>query len=242
MNIFLKIILVSVVTHLIYAVSIVAWRINVGSAQADKTKPFERILPEAHVRILVSGDSTGVGTGSETPEGSTAGQLGQLFPKAEIINRSTNGRRVSGMIPVLESLQGQHYNLIILQIGGNDILRFTPMVAIERDLASTLQMAKTLSPHVIMLHSGNMGAAPFFPQPWNIIWTARTRPVRDIYIRLAAEHGVQYVDLFQERSEDYLLKNPSQNYYRDGLHPSASGYAYWIDRITEAMRTAKISI
>jgi len=48
------------------------------------TTSFRRLLPEAKMNILVLGDSTAYGTGTETSEESTAGRLGVLFPEANI--------------------------------------------------------------------------------------------------------------------------------------------------------------
>lgn len=43
------------------------------------------------MRILVAGDSTGVGTGADSPDDSIAGRIGSDYPEADIVNISENG-------------------------------------------------------------------------------------------------------------------------------------------------------
>ena len=228
--------------HLVYAVAIVAWRIHVGSAIADAAQPFERVVPDAAQRILLVGDSTGVGTGALDPTLSTAGQFGEAYPNAEIINRSRNGRKIHETLAVLDEFSGQHFSLVMIQIGGNDIIRFTPLPEVERDLVAMLEKARALSPNVVILHSGNVGAAPFFPRPWDLLWTARAREVRALYLRTVPEHGAHYVGLFQERRDDTWLKEPARYYAVDGLHPSALGYADWFSKIQATILANNIVI
>ncbi len=94
--------------------------IAIGVGLADNAVPFERILPDAEMQILVIGDSTAVGTGAQTPEASLAGLVGQTFPDASVRNLGVNGARTADLIPRLEKIQDQHFDLLMLHIGGND--------------------------------------------------------------------------------------------------------------------------
>ena len=48
-----------------------------------------------------------------------------------------------------------------------------------------------------------------------------------MFIEVAAESGVMYVDLFEEPEADVFLAEPKKYLAIDGLHPSKEGYAYW---------------
>ena len=52
-------------------------------------------VPKSALRVLVLGDSTGVGIGANRPEESIAGLLAQDFPAADIVNVSRSGARVA---------------------------------------------------------------------------------------------------------------------------------------------------
>lgn len=205
----------------------------------DQT-PFNRPLNGSKLKFLFLGDSTAVGTGSGENSRSTAGYLGRDFPDAEIVNISHNGQKIHELLASFDGLNLGTFDLAVLQIGGNDILKFTPVKNIERDMRSLIEKAKTISRHVVILHSGNVGAAPIFRWPFDIIMTERSRRVRDIYLRLARAQGVYYVDLFQERGSDLFLKDIPKYYAPDYLHPSADGYRWWYERIRQTLDEAGI--
>jgi|CXWL01.1.fsa_nt_gi lysophospholipase L1-like esterase len=197
--------------------------------------PYARSLPGAELKILFLGDSTAVGTGAANNRLSTAGYFASDFPLAEIINISRNGKRIHELLEEFDTQTFGKYDLVVIQIGGNDILKFTPFQNIEIDLAAVIDRAKTVGRHVVVLHSGNVGTAPIFHWPFDRIMTERTRKVREIYIGQAKAHGAVYVDLFSERNEDFFLKDIKRYYSPDYLHPSGDGYRWWYQRIRQTL-------
>src|SRR5205085_12037458 len=111
--------------------------------------PFERVIPGASYQILFLGDSTAVGTGAVDRHRSTAGYFANDFPQASITNISQNGLRLAGLIKVSASAWDHQrlspsvkYSLIVLQIGANDIIHFTKLSRVKRDLAILLDTAR----------------------------------------------------------------------------------------------------
>ena len=196
--------------------------------------PFTRIEPSASLRFLFMGDSTALGTGAVDKTQSVAGWFGQDFPEAHIENFSWNGRLGKELLTDFPSPAG-HFKLVVVQIGGNDILRFTPLNEIEKNLPEIIRRAKMLGEHVAILHSGNVGLAPAFIWSFNVLYTERARKVREIYIRAARENGAMYVDLFTERGNDPFLKDVGGYYSPDFLHPSGQGYLLWYQRIRQTL-------
>ena len=94
-----------------------------------RVEPFERRLSAAP-NILVLGDSTGYGTGATKAVDSIAGRIGAAFPKYSIINESKNGRNMEGLQEKVTQVSGT-YELILLQIGGNDILQKRDLGVVE---------------------------------------------------------------------------------------------------------------
>lgn len=202
--------------------------------------PFNRSLPGSGLKVLFLGDSTAVGTGADDQSRSTAGYLGQDFPDAEITNISHNGQKIHDLLTAFDSYNFGSFDLVVMQIGANDILQFTAFRDIELDMQKLIEKAKTISRYVVILHSGNVGAAPIFRWPFDIIMTERSRRVREIYLRLARANRVYYVDLFQERDNDLFLKDVPKYYAPDFLHPSGDGYRFWYERIRQTLDEARV--
>lgn len=198
-------------------------------------QPFTRHAPGAALRFLFIGDSTAVGTGAKNNSESVAGYFGRDFPQAAIDNNSYNGRKLTQLVREFPTDVKVPYDLVIVQIGGNDIMQLTPIESIGRDITTVITQAKTIGRHVVILHSGNVGLAPIFIWPFDALMTARARAVRRLYMNKARENGVLYVDLFTERNNDLFLKDIAEYYCADHLHPSAQGYRWWYERIRATM-------
>ncbi len=198
-------------------------------------KPFIRHDPNASLHFLFIGDSTCVGTGAADPSQSVAGRFGQDFPQASIDNIGVNGRKLDGLIAAFNPSPTEHYNLVVVQIGGNDIMQLTSFAKIDREISIIIKRAKSVGRHVVILHSGNVGLGPIFIWPVSWVMTERARAMRALYMKKAKEEGVIYIDLFLERKDDLFLKDVDKYYSKDHLHPSGWGYKWWYDRIRATM-------
>ncbi len=198
----------------------------------ERSRAFERNVDGGSPRILVAGDSTAVGTGT-TPEGSTAGHFGADFPNADIRNVSVNGWKIEDLLPAFPT-KGS-FDLVVLQIGANDIIRGTPQKEFETSLAALFEKAKAVSPNVVALHSGNIGLSPMLHWPVTTIMRSRTLRYREAYRRIAAEKGVAYVDLYAEKEDNVLGKDIAKYYASDLLHLTSDGYGVWYDAIRKTM-------
>ena len=161
------------------------------------TTAFEQHVANPEYRILVAGDSTAFGIGAKKPEESTAGRLGALYPHAEISNISKSGDRVVDTLIKLREVStvSEKYNLLLMQVGANDITRRTPLDKLQKDLGDLLDVANETSQQVIILHSADVGTAPIFPEPIDWYLGRQSRMVRDLFLQVTAEKRVTYVDL-----------------------------------------------
>jgi len=193
-----------------------------------------------HPRILVLGDSTAVGTGTKDNKGSTAGRFGQDFPDAEIINLSINGLKAAELDSDFPSFPEGSFDLVLLQIGANDILQRTPLPKFSASLRSIFSKANAAGDKVVALHSGNVGLAPFFRWPLSSYFRAKSLEMRETYLAIAAEHDVTYVDLFREAKDDVFLTDIPTYYAADRLHLTEAGYDDWYRQIRSAMANTGI--
>ena len=210
-------------------------RITIGVGLAQSAIPFER--EGTGLKILVIGDSTVVGTGASSAEQSIAGLVGKTFPEATIVNQGVNGAKVNDLIDRLEELD-DHFDLVMVHIGGNDILRFTDYGQLGLGIDKVLDLAKEKGDKVTLTTTGNMGTARLLPFGTRWIFEKRTRKVREIFKPMAEKKGVFYVDLFREKPVDPFAQDPGKYYAADSFHPSDEGYADWYTIIEPRVQTA----
>ncbi len=202
--------------------------------------PYMQENPLAMRKILFLGDSTAVGTGAQCHHESVAGYFGKDYPQANIINISRNGLKLNELLQLWVPAPGDRYDLVVIQVGGNDILRFTPYEEIAADLPQLLARAKSVADQVVILHSGNVGIAPVFIWPFDRIMTARTLKIRAIYQAHAKASGVIYIDLFRYLANDPMVGDIGYFYSPDGLHPSGKGYQKWYEQIQHGLKAEGI--
>ncbi len=201
-----------------------------------KAIPFSRTVVNAQTNILVLGDSTMVGTGSEDPKNTTAGRLGSMYPNATITNISENGLKIAGLLEKIKTIDTtQKFDIILIQIGANDIIRFTSIKNIEEGIQKVLAWTIANSNKVIFLHSGNVGDSKFFPWYINALLSKRSYEVRDIYIKQAQATGAHYINLIDSSLTKVVLENPNEYYANDFLHLNDKGYGLWFDEIQKEL-------
>jgi len=187
--------------------------------------------PAATHRLLVIGDSTAVGTGAGTPSLSVAGRLAGAFPGLRIDNRAADGARTADVLQQLRREPPARFDAILIQTGGNDILRLTKLSRLRDVTGELFKLARAQAKHVIMMSTGDVGQAPAFPWPLDVWYSRRTREVRALFMELAAANNIDYVDLFDPGADNPFRREPQTYYADDGLHPSAAGYGAWFARL-----------
>jgi len=203
-------------------------------------RPFERIKDQGSLKILFLGDSTAVGVGSPSPQTSTAGWFSRDFPDASIENISQNGLKLCGLREKLKFIQGDHYDLIVVQIGANDIMRLTPLSKIDGDVRFILESLRKKSRQIVLLHSGDVGTAPIFIWPFSWILSQRSYALREIYQKAVKDNGALYVDLIRFNADQVFISDPKKYYAPDSLHLSASGYYVWYQAIRITLTQAGV--
>lgn len=187
------------------------------------------------MRILVMGDSTAVGAGG-TPEESIAGRLGADFPQAIIVNDSKNGQKLEGFLAALRAHREEKYDLIVFQIGANDIVGLTSEASIRKNLLTALTYANDMASHTIILSAGNIGLAPVFKWPLSVFYSSRSYAVRSLYQEEIKKYPqMRYIDLYHDRAHEPFNTDVDRFYAADHFHPSGAGYGIWYAQIREAL-------
>ena len=197
---------------------------RVGEDLAARSVAFERQGKEHAPSVLVVGDSTAVGTGAGRPEESIAGRISAAYPDVTIVNRARNGARTLDAITQLADEAGTRYDVVLVHVGGNDVLRRTPLRALAPQVHALMHRARRLSHHVVVTTVPNIGLLPLFFPPFSWWLSRRARLVCCLYAQEAKEHGVHYVDFYHPRATDPFSRDPSYYFADDRLHPSADFY------------------
>lgn len=212
--------------------------IAVSTKLVEVSKPY-RQQGNGIPRILVLGDSTAVGTGTQDPRGSVAGRFGQDYPNAEIVNLSINGLEAAQLDANFPSYPAKYFDLVLLQIGANDVIQRTPLPEFASSLESIFKKANHIGTNVVALHGGNIGLAPIFSAwPINRYFRFKSLQLRSVYKDIAAQHNVLYIDLFQKEKDDVFIRDIQKFYAADGIHLTEAGYGQWYERIRSEMEDA----
>ncbi len=200
-------------------------RLRTSAELVEKSEPFEARPGTPARRLLVVGDSTGVGTGASRPEASVAGLIARDAPDWLIVNRARDGAKFADIARQLHP--DERFDLVLVLGGGNDVIRFTRAAAMQRDIDRVVARATALAPQVVVMPAGNVGNAPFFLPPWSWWMSARARDMHRAVQAAAARHGAIYVSLYKEPEHDLFALQAERMHAADKLHPSDDGYLAW---------------
>ena len=219
---------IAVTAALLAAGACTPWRIGEARELAQRSEPLQQAPPDAVQRLLIVGDSTGVGTGASSPRSSLAGLIARDHPHLHIDNRARDGATFAD---VTKQLAGDKcHDVILVLAGGNDVTRLRALDVVRTDIERAVSMASARAGYVVLMPAGNVGNAPFFLPPVSSLMTSRSRALHDLVRAAALFHEAAYVNLFLERETDPFVANPHLT-AADGLHPSDAGYLVWYGQL-----------
>ncbi len=159
--------------------------------------------------VVILGDSLSYGTGAKAEEAYPA--LLEKTSGWHIVNEGIPGDTSSGGLQRLPKLLETHQpKLLIVELGGNDLLRQTSSKLIEDNLKAIVQQAKLQGIQVALV------AIPEISPLMAAVGNLSDHP---LYARVAEETNVPLItDVFSEVLSERDLK-------ADQIHPNAKGYA-----------------
>ena len=216
-----------------------AWRLGQTRELVDRSEPLQSTPADAAQRLLIVGDSTGVGTGASAPENSLAGLLAQAFPRLQIDNRAADGALIADVRGQLEAVSGR-YDAVLVQAGGNDVIRLRSQDSMGRDMDRVTELARARSDHVLLMPAGNVGNAPFFFAPVSWLMSARARSLHSVVRETAQQRQAVYINLYKDKDQDPFAQQPQLLHASDGLHPSDPGYRIWFEELMQQAQLATL--
>lgn len=217
-----------------------------GFAAVAARPPSASAATERPLRIVVLGDSLALGTGASQADG------GFIFPAfRELLERHPGssiddmaiGGATAGDVLRLQAprLANARYDIAIVCVGGNDVVRRTGSAAFARTYAALLHRIVALVPRVQLICCGvpDVGISPIFAAERAAVAAASLQDDRSVRAA-AASAGAAFVDLY---AVSRAQRDAARFLGRDRFHPSDRGYALFehalapvLERIGEEVR------
>jgi acyl-CoA thioesterase I len=179
----------------------------------SQEQPEFDILPNDAI-VLAFGDSLTFGTGA-TPETSYPANL-QTLINHQVINAGVPGEETSGgLARIQKTLDSTHPKLVILCLGGNDILHKKSLVQAKENLKQIIQIIQKHGAQVLLI------GVPTF---------SLNLAVPEMYLELSEDLNVPVDnDILPD-----LLSEPQ--YKSDYIHLNAAGYKIFAQDIADFLK------
>lgn len=197
--------------------------------------------PGTPLVLHVLGDSTVAGVGVERARDSMPVRLAQqvsdeLDRPVELVGHGVSGAVTSDVLEQLDDVPDSGVDVIVIEVGSNDVTHRTRLDDLEADTRRMLEAAQDRSAIVVLGSSGKLNT-PNFLQPLRWIVMQRATAVRTRQERAARDLDVEFVDVAEEVAPEFERIGPSSN-SSDGFHPSEKGYAAWARPLAERVVAA----
>jgi lysophospholipase L1-like esterase len=176
-------------------------------------------------RVLLMGDSTGLGVGAQTGQ-SLAALLAAKHPEGEVLNVCRSGARLGDIARQLQRLPRSpvRWDLLLLHAGGTDVLRGTSPARMQREANALLQQLVPLARYVVWLGPPNIGSLPTFVPPFSWLLSRRSAHANELFKRCAEHFGVHYIDFHMPRGQEVFAADPLRFIAAD-LEPLGSAHS-----------------
>lgn len=178
--------------------------------------------------ILALGDSLTAGYGlppGESLPDKLQDALADAGQHVEIINAGVSGDTTAGGLARLGWVLTDEIDLLIISLGGNDVLRGLPPKESKKNLSAIIEQARAHDPEITILLTGMQA-----PPSWGDDYAAEFNP---IYQDLADQYDLALYPFLL----DGVAADPSLN-QADGIHPNEKGVAIIVGNLLPFVQAA----
>ncbi|CUH86757.1 hypothetical protein PH5382_00670 [Phaeobacter sp. CECT 5382] len=186
------------------------------------------------LRVLIAGDSSAAGVGVSDQSVGLSGQLAaHLSPHFDLIWRleATTGHQTRDTLARLAALPKQHFDVVVLALGVNDVTHGTSRRAFFDQQSELIHLLSTRFAPGLILACGvpQMQLFPALPQPLAWVLGRQSARLDGILAGLDQDHDhVAHIPFQLPQDPDLAAE--------DGYHPSARAYALWAGVLAEKIR------
>lgn len=182
---------------------------------------------EELIRLLVVGESTVAGVGVDTLENALGGRFAHHLSEATGATVRWRSAGVSGITvrrtirEVVPGLSEGGFDLILIALGGNDVFNLNSPSRFRSDMSELIEMLRHKSPEASVFLAN-------VPMVRDAI--ALPHPLKYVLAKLAKMQHFNAIDMVSRLEEVYYfdeVKRVDDDFFSDGIHPSAIGYDSW---------------
>lgn len=168
--------------------------------------------------VLVMGDSISAAFGIDRVKGWVGIIANRFVDDLRMVNASISGDTTTGgRYRLAGALEKHQPDLVIIELGGNDGLRGTPVPLIKANLAAMIERSQAANADVLLL---GMKIPPNYGERY-------TQLFETMYHELAKEYAILFVPFFLEGAAGV-----PDMIQQDGIHPTEKAQpimADWVD-------------
>lgn len=179
--------------------------------------------------ILIMGDSISASYGIKQEQGWVhllTTRLDPLTPVYSVVNASISGETSRGGANRIGALLKQHApNTVIIELGGNDGLRGSPIPVISKNLEAMITQSKQAGANVLLL---GMRIPPNYGETYSNLFAQQ-------YQDLALKHELSIVPFLLEgiATEPGMMQ-------ADGIHPTAQAQPIMMEHVWRLLQSASV--
>lgn len=184
---------------------------------------------EPALRLAVLGDSLVEGVGASDAEHSLPGQIAEKVADetgraVHVTGFGVSGDVTHGVFDQLDQIGPDRFDVIVIEVGSNDVTHRTRRKPLERNTRMMLTRAQELAPLVVLGSAGRLDS-PIFQRGLRQLIIHRATQMREVQGRVARELDVPFMNVADDVSPEYESTKGSDS--RDRFHPSDIGYEIW---------------
>ncbi len=195
-----------------------------------------------NLKVLVIGDSIGVGVGSTGLEKTVHYQILNGLSEYRVIdvdNLSVSGSIIGDLVAQAEKAPSNHYDLVIISAMANDVTDGTELDVISSELSELTTKLRKISKTILWFTPASMRASYAAPYLVRRLWVYRQRNMVALLRSFSEGNGLIFVDLVNDPLSDRVAKAPDKYYAPDYFHPNDLAYKEAAEVIVDAIRYHK---
>jgi len=206
---------------------IVRWKVGILPDAAGKRNGTYGTGPDAS-KLFVIGESTVAGLGARTHEFALAGQFAKHLSEHiarpvewKVLGKNgvTARRTINELLP---QMPDEHFDYILIGLGGNDVMKLSSPVKWRRDMTELLGQIRKKHPNSVIFLSNC---------PMIILSPIMPPPIKTILWSLSRMHDENIKEFTRNMDNVFYYPQPVdvrlEGFFADGIHPSEQGYADW---------------
>lgn len=220
----LPVVLILAISSIFFSACGVSTAEKKSDINASEQKPPAQILSD-RPKIVAFGDSLTAGFGLAEKESYPyllQEKLNADGYKYEVVNAGVSGETSLGGLERIDwVLEMENVQILVLELGANDLLRGVPVAQMKSNLDKIIRKAKEKNVRVLLC---GMLAPP-------TVGAAYQREYTNAFPDLAEQHKVEFLPFILEKIA--LDKKLNQ---ADGIHPNAEGEKIMTDNVYKALK------